>query len=128
DAVGLAADAGPVADHRRHLMPAAERLRHDPATDPACRANHRQSHGRDATPGTGTRYPRLKGRGDHGEWGWRARPVSAMNASMSAGRYWMLFSRVRTIAVSWSMPQAARLPRPRLTCDHTPSVGFSSGA
>jgi hypothetical protein len=32
-------------------------------------------------------------------------------ASMSPGWYWMLFSRVRTIAASWSMPQVARLPR-----------------
>src|SRR5204862_6655879 len=63
----------------------------------------------------------------YGGWASITSPVSVVNASTSPGRYWMDLSRLRTIAASWSMPQAARLPSPRLTCDHTPLVGFSSG-
>jgi hypothetical protein len=47
---------------------------------------------------------------------------------MRAGRYWMLLSRLLTIAASWSTSVAARLPRPFYRLAQTPSAGLRSGA
>jgi hypothetical protein len=47
---------------------------------------------------------------------------------MSSGRYWTRLSSVLTVAASWSMPPATRLPRSRLTCAHTPFHGVQVGS
>src|SRR5690606_18053435 len=67
-------------------------------------------------------------RQDYGGSRSRVRPVWARNAVSRSGRYWMRLSRLRTIAARWFTTVAARLPRLRLTCGHTPSVGLRSGA
>ncbi len=64
----------------------------------------------------------------YGGSGSRVSPVEATKPISRSGRYWMRLSRLRTMPARWSTLVAARLPRLRLTCDHTPSVGLRSGA
>ena len=42
---------------------------------------------------------------------------------MSSGRYWIRLSRFLTMAASWLMSRAARLPRPFFMFTQTPSTG-----
>src|SRR5438046_10244152 len=71
--------------------------------------------------------PQEKNKG-WGYGGLKSSPVLAVKPVISRGRYCIRLRRVLTSAATWSVVRLVMLVRLRFRCDHTASIGFSSGA
>ena len=114
---------------RKRLARASGRLhrsagaRRQPLHDRADQPRRKDDRRSDPRPGPARGHKRLKAE-VYGGSGSRVSPVWARNPLMSAGRYWMVLSRLLTIAASWSTSVTHRLPSPFFRFAQAPSVAL----